>query len=133
MPAGAKSATACGERFRDVAEQMDEAEHDVLAYMAFDESLRSKTSTPAMKKQVDTGPYTTRPGYDLRDNIFVERLWRTLKYECVYLYAWESVLAGSCRHPRMGGVLQSPTPAFRSWWKPAGHDLLAVHRSKPTR
>lgn len=30
------------DRFRDVAELMDEAEHDVLAYMAFDESLRSK-------------------------------------------------------------------------------------------
>lgn len=28
--------------FRDVAELMDEAEHDVLAYTAFDESLRSK-------------------------------------------------------------------------------------------
>ncbi len=24
------------------------------------------------------------------DNIFVERLWRSLKYECVYLYAWET-------------------------------------------
>ena len=23
------------------------------------------------------------------DNIFIERLWRTLKYECVYLHAWE--------------------------------------------
>ena len=30
------------ERFRDLAELMDEAEHDVLAYMAFVESLRSK-------------------------------------------------------------------------------------------
>lgn len=30
------------DRYRDVAELMDEAEHDVLAYMAFDESLRSK-------------------------------------------------------------------------------------------
>ena len=30
------------DRFRDVAELMDAAEHDVLAYMAFDESLRSK-------------------------------------------------------------------------------------------
>ena len=30
------------ERFRDVAELMDEAEHDVLAYMAFDETLRAK-------------------------------------------------------------------------------------------
>ena len=24
------------------------------------------------------------------DNIFVERLWRSLKYECVFLYAWET-------------------------------------------
>lgn len=30
------------DRFRDVAALMDEAEHDVLAYMAYDESLRSK-------------------------------------------------------------------------------------------
>lgn len=30
------------DRFPDVAGLMDEAEHDVLAYMAFDESLRSK-------------------------------------------------------------------------------------------
>ena len=26
-----------------------------------------------------------------RDNVFVERLWRTIKYEEVYLYAYESV------------------------------------------
>ncbi len=24
------------------------------------------------------------------DNIFVERLWRSLKYECVYLHTWET-------------------------------------------
>ena len=30
------------DRFRDVAELMDTAEHDVLAYMSFDESLRTK-------------------------------------------------------------------------------------------
>ncbi len=24
------------------------------------------------------------------DNIFVERLWRSLKYECPYLHAWET-------------------------------------------
>jgi putative transposase len=24
------------------------------------------------------------------DNIFIDRLWRTLKYKCVYLYAWET-------------------------------------------
>ena len=25
------------------------------------------------------------------DNIFVERLWRTVKYECVYLHNYETV------------------------------------------
>jgi putative transposase len=24
------------------------------------------------------------------DNIFIERLWRSMKYECVYLHAWEN-------------------------------------------
>ena len=24
------------------------------------------------------------------DNVFVERLWRSLKYECVYLHTWET-------------------------------------------
>jgi hypothetical protein len=24
------------------------------------------------------------------DNIFIERLWRNLKYECPYLHAWET-------------------------------------------
>ena len=26
------------------------------------------------------------------DNVFIERLWRSLKYECVYLHAWETGL-----------------------------------------
>ena len=25
------------------------------------------------------------------DNVFVERLWRSVKYECVYLHEWNSV------------------------------------------
>lgn len=28
------------------------------------------------------------------DNISVERLWRSLKYECVYLHAWSGGRAG---------------------------------------
>ncbi len=24
------------------------------------------------------------------DNVFIERLWRSLKYECVYLHAFEN-------------------------------------------
>ena len=27
------------------------------------------------------------------DNIFVERLWRSVKYECVYLQEWENIIA----------------------------------------
>jgi putative transposase len=27
------------------------------------------------------------------DNVFVERLWRSVKYECVYLQEWESIMA----------------------------------------
>jgi putative transposase len=27
------------------------------------------------------------------DNVFVERLWRSVKYECVYLQEWDSVVA----------------------------------------
>ena len=27
------------------------------------------------------------------DNVFVERLWRTVKYECVYLYEWTTMNA----------------------------------------
>jgi len=27
------------------------------------------------------------------DNVFVERLWRSVKYECIYLYEWTSVVA----------------------------------------
>lgn len=26
----------------------------------------------------------------LLDSIFVKQLWRSLKYECVYLHAWET-------------------------------------------
>lgn len=30
-----------------------------------------------------------------RDNIFIERLWRTLKYEEVYLHAYDTVSAAT--------------------------------------
>ena len=28
-----------------------------------------------------------------RDNVFVERLWKSIKYEAVYLYAYDTVSA----------------------------------------
>ena len=59
-----------------------------------------------MRRQVETAQFTSFAWTDLLrrasvrismdgkgrylDNIFIERLWRTLKYECVYLHAWET-------------------------------------------
>jgi putative transposase len=61
---------------------------------------------PALRRPVETAQFTAFAWTDpLRkagirismdgkgrflDNIFIERLWRSLKYECVYLHAWET-------------------------------------------
>lgn len=34
------------------------------------------------------------------DNIFIERLWRTLKYKCAYLHAWETGSQACAGDPR---------------------------------
>lgn len=60
------------------------------------------------------------------DNVFIERLWRSLKYECVYLHAFETggeARAGIGRwidyynnqrpHSALGG--QTPDEAYRQW------------------
>jgi putative transposase len=39
----------------------------------------------------------------LRDNVFIERLWRSLKYEEVYLYACETV--GAKREGAVSDIL----------------------------
>ena len=45
-----------------------------------------------------------------RDNVFVERLWRSIKYEEVYLHAYTSeARAGIGRHL---SFLQHPTPTL---------------------
>jgi putative transposase len=54
------------------------------------------------------------------DNVFIERLWRSLKYECVYLHAFETgseLRAGLGRwithynHPGPHSSLAGRTPA----------------------
>ena len=47
-----------------------------------------------------------------RDNVFVERLWRSVKYEEVYLHAYDSVSAARERDRALPRSLQSPPPAF---------------------
>jgi hypothetical protein len=44
-----------------------------------------------------------------RDNVFVERLWRSVKDEEVYLRAYDSVSAARASLP---GLLQQPRTAF---------------------
>jgi putative transposase len=59
------------------------------------------------------------------DNVFIERLWRSLKYECVYLHAFETgseLRAGLTRwigfynarrpHSSLGGL--TPDEAYRA-------------------
>ncbi len=70
------------------------------------------------------------------DNIFVERLWRSLKYECVYLHAWETgseAKAGvrkwieSYNHKRSNGGFQLTTP--RKYSVDAGSILLNAEQT----
>ena len=47
-----------------------------------------------------------------RDNVFVERLWRSVKYEEVYLRAYDSVSEARASIGRVSGLLQPATPAL---------------------
>ena len=47
-----------------------------------------------------------------RDNVFVERLWRSVKYEEVYLRAYDSVGEARSVDRPLSRLLQRPTPAF---------------------
>ncbi len=44
-----------------------------------------------------------------RDNVFVERLWRSVKYEEVYLNAYDSMRHARLTYRKMGEFLQSRT------------------------
>jgi putative transposase len=58
------------------------------------------------------------------DNMFNERLWRSLKYECVYLHAWETGSEARegvrkwmdfYNHKRPHSVLGAQPPAVVYW------------------
>jgi len=58
------------------------------------------------------------------DNIFIERLWRIQKYECVYLHAWETGSKAKARirkwmtfynHQRLRSALGGSPPAVVYW------------------
>ena len=61
------------------------------------------------------------------DNVFIERLWRSLKYEAVYLHEPGRRRGGAAADRRLDGVLQRGAPALgarrphagrsvRRWW-----------------
>jgi transposase InsO family protein len=54
-----------------------------------------------------------------RDNVFVERLWRTIKYEEVYLRAYSSSIAHS-------GL--SAMPCLRPFWLGSRHPIILLFR-----
>jgi len=60
-----------------------------------------------------------------RDNVFVERLWRSVKYECVYLKAYDGVSAAQADI----GLVQHRPGAFESPWRhaPTGLSGLGVN------
>ena len=47
-----------------------------------------------------------------RDNVFVERLWRSVKYEEVYLRAYDSVSEARASIGRYLDFYNAPAPAF---------------------
>ena len=63
------------------------------------------------------------------DNVFIERLWRSLKFECVYLYSFEtgSEARGgigrwidyyNCLRPRSSlGPATAPAEAYAGPWE----------------
>ena len=48
------------------------------------------------------------------DNVFIERLWRSLKYECIYLHDFETGAGGLGRNPLVDELLQRGTGALVS-------------------
>jgi len=52
------------------------------------------------------------------DNVFIERLWRSLKYECVYIHAFEtgSALRSGLACRRLDQLLQHPSASFSLRW-----------------
>ena len=63
------------------------------------------------------------------DNVFVERLWRSLKYEEVYLHAYDNgVEARSRRHRPLPRLLQRRAPTSEPW---LSHAAASVRSTMP--
>ena len=65
------------------------------------------------------------------DNVFIERLWRSLKYECVYLNAFETGSELRAGLGRWITYLQRPATALGSLRAKPGGGLWADRRFVP--
>lgn len=63
-----------------------------------------------------------------RDNVYVERFWRSVKYECVYLHAFETGSHARRRHRALDLVLQRAQTALHPRHQNPGRGLHAEHR-----
>ena len=70
-----------------------------------------------------------------KDNVMIERLWRSLKYECVYLYAFETgsetragignwMIFYNCRRPHSSMNGATPDEKFNIFAPPPGAGML---------
>ncbi len=66
------------------------------------------------------------------DNIFIERLSRSLKYECVYLHAWETGSQTQTGIAKWIAFLQQPATSRRPWRTAARRGPLHPDRNRPT-
>ena len=66
-----------------------------------------------------------------RDHVFVERLWRTIKYEEVYLRAYRRVSEARRGLDRYVGMLQPAPPAFLTWRANARSGLFQPANANP--
>ena len=81
------------------------------------------------------------------DNVFIERLWRSLKYECVYLHAFESgseLRAGLSKwigyhnarwpHSTLAGARRTGQTEWTWWnWRPDSNQNQAYPGHKVVR
>ena len=64
------------------------------------------------------------------DNVFVERLWRSVKYEDVYLHAYDTPARAPRRADRLFSVLQRATASSCTWSADARCGVLRRNRSR---
>ena len=63
------------------------------------------------------------------DNVYVERLWRSLKYEEVYLKAYQSVAEARTSIADYLALLQHRATPSGAWQKNAGRGILRIQNS----